>query len=95
MKIKYYKIFFTINFILETGEQKRVSKSFKSDVDMDTTSFGENINDKVIYKKWINFALNKSVSLLNPPSKYDDKKISEKKVTTHRIVNLSNLTEVF
>ena len=95
MNIKYYKIFFTISFIYETGDKKRVSKSFKSDVDMDTNSFDENIDDKVIYKKWTSFALNKSINLLNPPSKFDDKKISEKKVITHRIVNLSNLTEVF
>ena len=31
---------------------------------------------------------------LNPPSEFDDSKAFEKKVITHRIVNLMNLTEV-
>ena len=40
------------------------------------------------------YALKTSLNNLNPPSEFDDSKAFEKKVITHRIVNLMNLTEV-
>ena len=32
---------------------------------------------------------------LNPDKEFDEKKTSNKRITTHRIVNLKTLTEVF
>ena len=95
MSVKYYKIFFTITFTYKIGPKKKVAKSFKSDIDINSNSFDNKINDEIVKEKWTHFALKKSVNLLNPPSNFDDDKISEKKIIIHRIVNLTNLTEVF
>ena len=40
-------------------------------------------------------SLKKSLNELNPDSNFNDKKASNKKIVTHRIVNLATLTEVF
>ena len=90
-----YKIFFTVNFSYKIGERKRVSKSFKSDCNVDSFLFGKDINDSNILKIWETYALSNSLSLLNPSEIYNDQNVTEKKIVTHRIVNLDDLTEVF
>ena len=50
-------------------------------------------------KIFLNFGINtlfkNPLNDLNPDKKFDEKKASNKRVTTHRIVNLKTLTEVF
>ena len=89
-----YKVFFTINFLYQIDEKKKISKSFKSDIDLNDLIIKSEINDKNIHNKWEKFSMNAKLNDLNPPSKFNEKKASEKKVVTHRIVNLMNLTEV-
>ena len=90
----YYKVFFTLSFLYQLEAKKIVSKSFKSDVDLNSLSFHSELKDSNVYSKWTKYALSTAVSNLNPPSKFNEKKITEKKITTHRIINLINLTEV-
>ena len=90
----HYKVFFTINFIYEKDKKKKISKSFKSDIDINSTLLDCSLHDINVHKKWKEFVLKVSVNELNPPSPFDDNLISEKKITTHRIVNLMNLTEI-
>ena len=94
MSKNHYKVFFTISFIYELDEKKKISKSFKSDLDIDSLLLKYDLNDMNIHKKWTEFALQTSVNELNPPSEFNNSLISEKKVITHRIINLMNLTEV-
>lgn len=47
-----------------------------------------------VHKKWTKFVSTASINELRPPSEFDNSLISEKKVITHRIVNLKNLTEI-
>ena len=91
----YYKIFFTIYFDYSDSKNKTITKFFKSDVDISSTNFSEKVSDKNIYKLWENHAEKKPLNDLNPDLKYDDKKAKNKKVITHRIVNLKTLSEVF
>ena len=91
----FYKVFFTITFDYTEKKNVVITKFFKSDVDLNSNDFSENIDDKNIYKLWKQHALKKSLNALNPDSKFNDKKASNKKIVTHRIVNLSTLTEVF
>ena len=90
-----YKIFFTINFNYKIGERKRISKSFKSDCNVDSFLLGKEINDGNVLKLWESYAISNSLSMLNPPEKFQDQYVTEKKIVTHRIVNLDDLTEVF
>ena len=53
------------------------------------------MNDKNVYKIWNKYALSTSLNDLNPPSEFSEKSASEKKLVTHRIINLESLTEVF
>ena len=46
-----------------------------------------------IHKKWRDFVYKSPINKFNYPSEFDDTLISEKKVITHRIVNLINSTE--
>ena len=47
-----------------------------------------------MHKKWTEYVLKASINELNPPLNFDNDLASEKKIITHRIVNLMNLTEV-
>ena len=89
-----YKVFFTISFIYKIDKKKKVSRSFKSDINIDNTLLKCSLNDMNVHKKWRDFVFKTPINKLNSPSEFDDTLISEKKVTTHRIVNLMNLTEV-
>ncbi len=89
-----YKVFFTLSFIYEMNEKKKISKSFKSDLDIDKMLLKCDLNDMNVHKRWTAFVLKTSIDKLNPTSEFDNSLISEKKVITHRIVNLMNLTEV-
>ena len=91
----FYKIFFTITFDYSETKNKVVTKFFKSDVDLTTNDFQEKIDDKNIHELWNKHALKKSLSDLNSDNEFNDKKVSNRKVITHRIVNLKTLTEVF
>tara|TARA_X000000950_G_C13636820_1_gene545875 strand:- start:212 stop:505 length:294 start_codon:yes stop_codon:yes gene_type:complete len=95
MSNNHYKVFFTISFLYQIDSKKKISKSFKSDIDLDHDILNSKINDKNIHSKWEKFALNAMLNDLNPPSKFDDKLAFEKKIVIHRIVNLMNLTEVY
>ena len=89
-----YKVFFTISFVYKIDVKKKVSKSFKSDLDLNADYINCELTNENVHSKWDEYALKTSLNNLNPPSEFDDSKASEKKVITHRIVNLMNLTEV-
>ncbi len=89
-----YKVFFTLNFIYQVDIKKKVSKSFKSDMNINDDSFNCVLTNENVHSEWSKFALKTSLNNLNPPSEFDDSKVFEKKVITHRIVNLMNLTEI-
>ena len=89
-----YKVFFTISFVYQVDIKKKVSKSFKSDLDINADNFKCELTNENVHSKWDDYALKTSLNNLNPPSEFDDSKAFEKKVITHRIVNLINLTEV-
>ena len=89
-----YKVFFTVNFVYQVDKKKKVSKSFKSDLDINADNINFELTNENVHSKWVKYAHNTSLNNLNPPSKFDDSKAFEKKVITHRIVNLINLTEV-
>ena len=95
MKNNKYKVFFTISFFYTFNKKKTITKSFKSDVDVDSLTFGEQLNDSNIYIKWQSYALKVKLNNLNSPEKFIEANASKKKLLTHRIVNLINLTEVF
>ena len=89
-----YKIFFTISFVYQVDIKKKVSKSFKSDLDINSDNVNCELTNENVHSEWAKYALKTSLNNLNPPSEFDDSKAFEKKVITHRIVNLMNLTEV-
>ena len=95
MSNNHYKVFFTISFIYRIDSKKKISKSFKSDLDIHDKLLDISLDDSNVHKKWKEFALKASVNKLNPPSNFDDHLISEKTIVTHRIINLMNLTEVY
>ena len=76
-------------------QRKKLSRSFKSDVDLGPLNFKEKINDENIYLLWNKYAVETSIKNLNPDIQYHDKKVQGKKVATHRIVNTKTLSEVF
>ena len=90
-----YKVFFTITFLYYIEEKKVVTKFFKSDLDIDSLTLKESLNNDSIYKAWKSYALKVNLNDLNPPEKFNEANVSEKKLVTHRIINLINLTEVF
>ena len=90
-----YKIFFTINFIYKISKKKKITKSFKSDFNLMSDMFETNLDDSNVKEMWQKYALANTLNTLNPPNEFEEKKVSEKKLTTHRIVNINNLTEVF
>ena len=94
MPVNSYKIFFTISFVYQVDIKKKVSKSFKSDLDINSDDVNCELNNENVHSEWAKYALKTSLNNLNPPSEFDDSKVFEKKVITHRIVNLMNLTEV-
>ena len=94
MPTNNYKVFFTVSFVYQVDTKKKVSKSFKSDVDINADNVNCELTNENVHSKWDEYALKTSLNNLNPPSEFDDSKASEKKVITHRIVNLMNLTEI-
>ena len=94
MSVNSYKVFFTVSFVYQVDTKKKVSKSFKSDLDLNADNVNCELTNENVHSKWDEYALKTSLNNLNPPSEFDDSKASEKKVITHRIVNLINLTEV-
>tara|TARA_B100001093_G_C26296215_1_gene787411 strand:+ start:368 stop:655 length:288 start_codon:yes stop_codon:yes gene_type:complete len=95
MKKTKYKIFFTISFLYKVDKKKSVTKFFKSDIDIDISALGEKLNDANVFKKWEIYALKANINELNPPENFIVNNIITKKIVTHRIINLMNLTEVF
>ena len=94
MPTNNYKIFFTVSFVYQVDKKKKVSKSFKSDVDINADNVNCELTNGNVHSKWYEYVLKTSLNNLNPPSEFDDSKASEKKVITHRIVNLMYLTEI-
>ena len=94
MSSNKYKVFFTISFVYEVDIKKKVSKSFKSDLDLNADNVNCELTNENVHSKWDEYALKTSLNNLNPPSEFDDSKAFDKKVITHRIVNLMYLTEV-
>ena len=91
----FYKVFFTITFDYSEKKNKVISKFFKSDIDLGSNDFQEKLDDESIFRLWNKHAIQNPLNDLNPDKKFDEKKASNKRVTTHRIVNLKTLTEVF
>ena len=89
-----YKVFFTISFVYQIDIKKKVSKSFKSDLDINADNINYELTNENVHSMWGKYALKTSLNNLNLPSEFDDSKAFEKKVITHRIVNLMDLTEV-
>ena len=94
MTNNHYKVFFTISFLYQIDKKKKVSKSFKSDLDINNLVLNNSLDDNNVHKKWKEYALKTSIDELNPPSSFNDDLASEKTIVTHRIINLMNLTEV-
>ena len=46
-----YKVFFTLSFIYEMNEKKKISKYFKSDLDIDNMLLKYDLNVMNVYKK--------------------------------------------
>ena len=63
-------------------------------IDLDDTIADSKLTDNNVHIKWKEFALKAKLNDLNPPSEFNDGLANEKKLVTHRIVNLMNLTEV-
>ena len=53
------------------------------------------MSDKNIFKLWKKHANEQPLNNLNPEKNFIEKKAKNKKVVTHRIVNLKTLSEVF
>ena len=94
MSNNHYKVFFTIIFLYKIDSKKKISKSFKSDLDINNTLLNSTLNDNNVHKKWKEYALKTPIEKLNPTSNFNNDLASEKTIITHRIVNLMNLTEV-
>ena len=94
MSNNYYKVFFTISFLYQIDSKKKISKSFKSDLDIDSSLLSNSLNDNNVHKEWKKYALKTPIDKLNPTSNFNDDLASEKTIITHRIINLMNLTEV-
>ena len=94
MSNNHYKVFFTISFLYRIDSKKKISKSFKSDLDINDALLNNSLNDKNVHKKWKEYALKTPLNKLNPSSSFNDDLASEKTIMTHRIVNLMNLTEI-
>ena len=90
-----YKVFFTISFFYIINKKKSITKFFKSDVDFHTSESNDELNDSNVLKKWEHYAMKADLNELNPPENFIENNVNTKKLITHRIVNLVNLTEVF
>ena len=95
MKNYKYKVFFTISFNYKIDKKKTITKFFKSDIDLGPSNFMVAINDNNIYRMWNKFVSEKNLNDLNAPENFTESNVSQKKLLTHRIVNLNNLTEIF
>tara|TARA_X000000950_G_scaffold82193_1_gene103453 strand:- start:4062 stop:4355 length:294 start_codon:yes stop_codon:yes gene_type:complete len=94
MSKNHYKVFFTMSFLYRIDSKKKVSKSFKSDLDINDKLLNQSLDDNNVHKKWKEYALKTPIDKLNPASNFNNDYASEKSIVTHRIVNLMNLTEV-
>ena len=94
MSKNHYKVFFTMSFLYRIDSKKKVSKSFKSDLDINNSVLNSSLDDNNVHKEWKEYALKTPIDKLNPTSNLNDDLASEKTIVTHRIVNLMNLTEV-
>ena len=94
MSNNHYKVFFTISFLYQIDSKKKISKSFKSDIDINDSILNNSLDDNNIHKKWKEYALKTPLDKLNPTSNFNNDLASEKTIITHRIVNLKNLTEI-
>ena len=94
MPVSNYKVFFTVSFVYQVDIKKKISKSFKSDLDINFDNVNYELTNENVHSKWNQYALKTSLNNLNPPSDFDDSKAFEKIVITHRIVNLMDLIEV-
>ena len=92
MSENHYKVFFTISFLYKVDSKKIISKSFKSDLDINNKLLNQSLDDNNVHKKWKEYALKTPIDKLN--SNFNNAYASEKTIITHRIVNLINLTEV-
>ena len=89
-----YKVFFTISFVYQVDIKKKLSNYFKIDLDINADNVNCELTNENVHSKWAKYAIKTSLNNLNPPSEFDDSKAFEKKVNTHRIINLMDLTEV-
>ena len=94
MSKNHYKVFFTISFLYRIDSKKKISKSFKSDLDINDTLLNKTLDDNNVHKRWKEYALKTPIDKLNPTSNFNNDLASEKTIMTHRIVNLMNLTEI-
>ena len=95
MSNNHYKVFFTISFLYQIDSKKKVSKSFKSDLDINKSVLKNSyLDDNNVHEEWKKYALKTPIDELSPTSNFNEDLASEKTVVTHRIINLMNLTEV-
>ena len=91
----FYKVFFTIYFDYSESKNKTITKFFKSDLDLGPGDFDETINDENIFRLWSLLALQRPLSNLNAEKDFIEEKAINKRMETHRIINLKTLSEVF
>lgn len=73
-----YKVFFTISFVYQVNT-KKVSKSFKSDLDINADNISCELTNENVHSKWTKYDLKTSLNNLKPPSEFDDSKAFEEK----------------
>ena len=52
MSKNHYKVFFTMSFLYRIDSKKKVSKSFKSDLDINDKLLNQSLDDNNVHAKW-------------------------------------------
>ena len=80
MPVNNYKVFFTVSFIYQIDIKKKLSKSFKSDLDINADNVNCELTNENVHSKWDEYALKTSLNNLNPPSEFMTVKLLKKKL---------------
>ena len=61
MSVHNYKVFFTVSFVYQV-DTKKVSKSFKSDLDISADNVNCELSNENFHSKWDEYALKTSLN---------------------------------
>ena len=75
-----YKVFFTISFVYQVDIKKKVSKSFKSDLDINADNTNYQLTNENVHSKWSKYALKTSLNNLNRHLSLMTEKLLKKKL---------------